>query len=192
MTGPLEWLSQTPLENRKADKLIATAAPRVIRRLQSAERSVLREAAASDLAQRRSFVSAHFATLRSAAEQHIIAHIQSKIALIDPSLSSDARRAALQRLIAEQEAALAHVRQDIKQASRHARRALGTALNRRAAARRTWLLVRHAAEYKRCLALFGIAPGSSHVRRRAHSARAWIRVSKPRAIQRRPAPGRQN
>ncbi len=136
MTGPLEWLSQAPLENRKADKLIFFSAPIAIRGIQMAERDLLRAAFSAEVAERKRAVSAQFAALLAAAEQQIIAHVQGKIALIDPTLSPAARQSAIEQLIAEQAAALLQLRQDIKQQRRQARRAATSSLRGRFKKRR--------------------------------------------------------
>ena len=128
VTGPLEWLSQEPLEKRKAAKLIVFSAPKTIRGIQMAERGLLRSAHSAEVADRRRAIGAEFAALLKAAEQRIVAHVQGKIASIDPALSMAARHAAIEQLIAEQTAAILQLKQDIKQQRRHARRAAGTSL----------------------------------------------------------------
>ena len=50
MTGPLEWLSQEPLENRKADSLIVFTAPIALRGIQMAERDLHRAAHSAEIA----------------------------------------------------------------------------------------------------------------------------------------------
>ncbi len=102
VTGPLEWLSQEPLEKRKATKLIVFSAPKTIRGIQMAERGVLRSAHSAEVADRKRAISAEFAALLAAAEQRIVAHVQGKIAAIDPALSMAARHAAIEQFIAEQ------------------------------------------------------------------------------------------
>jgi hypothetical protein len=155
VTGPLEWLSQAPLENRKADKLIFFSAPIAIRGIQMAERDLLRAAYRTDVVDRKRAISAQFAALLAAAEQQIIAHVQGKIALIDPTLSPAARRAAIEQLIAEQTAAITQLKQDIKQQRRQARRAAGAGLHRKFKKRRHGLTERHAAEREESRIYFG-------------------------------------
>jgi len=155
VTGPLEWLSQAPLENRKADKLIFFSAPIAIRGIQMAERDLLRAAFSAEVAERKRAVSAQFAALLAAAEQQIIAHVQGKIALIDRALSPAARQSAIEQLIAEQSAALLQLRQDIKQQRRQARRAAGAGLHRKFRKRRRVLVARHAVEREETREYFG-------------------------------------
>jgi len=155
VTGPLEWLSQAPLENRKADKLIFFSAPIAIRGIHMAERDVLRAALSAEVADRKRAISAQFAALLAAAEQQIIAHVRGKIALIDPALSPAARQAAIEQLIAEQTAAITQLKQDIKQQRRHARRAASLALRGRFKKRRRELVARHAAEREESRDYFG-------------------------------------
>ena len=96
-----------------------------------AERGLLRSAHSAEVADRRRSISAEFAALLAAAEQRIIAHVQGKIASIDPALSMAARHAAIEQFIAEQTAAILQLKQDIKQQRRHARCAAGTSLRGR-------------------------------------------------------------
>ena len=155
VTGPLEWLSQEPLEKRKAAKLIVFSAPKAIRGIQMAERGVLRSAFSAEVADRRRAISAEFAALLAAAEQRIVAHVQGKIAAIDPALSMAARHAAIEQFIAEQTAAILQLKQDIKQQRRHARRAAGASLRGRFKKRRRSLAARHAVEREETKAAFG-------------------------------------
>lgn len=155
MTGPLEWLSQAPLENRKADKLIFFSAPIAIRGIQMAERDLLRDSFSAEVAARRRDINASFAAIRTAAEQQIIAHVQGRIALIDPALSLAARQAAIEQLIAEQTAALRQLRQDIRQRRRLASRAVGAGHRGRFRKRRRALIERHAAEREESREYFG-------------------------------------
>lgn len=172
MTGHLQWLSQAPLENRKADKLITLEAPRALRGIQSAERDVARAAHRADVADRKRAISARFAALLSAAEQQIIAHVQRKIAAIDPTLSPAARRAAIEQLVAEQAAALARLRQDIVQQRRQARRAVARALNSGFKRRNRSIVAQHAIEREQSHAMVGAA--TAH-RKRLPRAFAAIR-----------------
>jgi len=146
VTGPLEWLSQAPLENRKAGKLIFFSAPKAIRGIQMAERDLLRAAHSAEANERKRAISAQYAALLKAAEQRIIAHVQGKIAAIDPTLSLSARQAAIEQLIAEQSAAILQLRQDIKQQRRQARRAATARLHGRFRKRRRDLVHRHGVE----------------------------------------------
>lgn len=155
MTGPLEWLSQAPLENRKADQLIFISAPIAIRGIQMAERDLLRDTYRAEIAERKRAITAQFAALLAAAEQQIIAHVRGKIALIDQALSPAARRAAIEQLIAEQTAALAQLKQDIKQQRRHAKRVAIASLRGRFKRRRRTLVAHHAVERKESRAHFG-------------------------------------
>ena len=120
-----------------------------------AERGVLRTAYSSEVADRKRAVSAEFAALLAAAEQRIIAHVQGKIASIDPALSMAARHAAIEQFIAEQTAAILQLKQDIKQQRRHARRAAGTSLRGRFKKRRRALVARHAVEREETKTAFG-------------------------------------
>ena len=111
-----------------------------------AERGLLRSAHSAEVADRRRSISAEFAALLAAAEQRIVAHVQGKIASIDPALSMAARHAAIEQFIAEQTAAILQLKQDIKQQRRHARRAAGASLRGRFKKRRRALVARHAVE----------------------------------------------
>lgn len=170
MTGPLEWLSQAPLETRKAEHLIALSAPVALRCIQMAERNLLRSAYGAEVSDRKRAVGDQFTALLAAAEQRIIAHVQGKIALIDPRLSSAARRAAIEQLIAEQSAAIVHLRQDIKQQRRQARRAATAGPRTRFKKLRRTLVADHATERKSTLNLFGIPPNPRHRSPRTFSA----------------------
>ncbi|MGO9547301.1 MAG: hypothetical protein ACLPPF_21225 [Rhodomicrobium sp.] len=120
-----------------------------------AERGVLRTAHSAEASERKRAIGAQFAALLKAAEQRIIAHVQGKIAAINPTLSFSARQAAIEQLIAEQTAALLQLRQDIKQQRRHARRAAGASLRGRFKRRRRSLAARHAVEREVTRAAFG-------------------------------------
>lgn len=120
-----------------------------------AERGLLRSAHSAEVADRRRAVSAEFAALLAAAEQRIIAHVQGKIASIDPALSMAARHAAIEQFIAEQTAAILQLKQDIKQQRRHARRAAGASLRGRFKKRRRALVARHAVEREQTKTAFG-------------------------------------
>ena len=183
MTGPLEWLSQAPLETRKAEQLIALSAPVALRGIQMAERNLLRSAYGAEVSDRRRAVGDQFAALLAAAEQRIITHIQGKIALIDPTLSSAARRAAIEQLIAEQSAAIVHLRQDIKQQRRQARRAASAGPRGKFKKLRRALVVDHATERKSTLSLFGTLDHPRHRPHRAFSAtRRMIPLLKMRRL----------
>lgn len=143
--------------------MIILEAPLAIRRIQTAERDVLRAAFSAEVADRRRAISAQFAALLAAAEQQIIAHVQGKIALIDPTLSPAARRAAIEQLIAEQTAAITQLKQDIKQQRRQARRAVGASLRVRIKKTQRALIQHHAVERLQMQQVFG---GPFHLRRR--------------------------
>ena len=155
VAGHLEWLSQAPLENRKAGKLIVFSAPKAFRGIQMAERGLLRDAYSAEVAERRRAISAQFVALLKSAEQRIIAHVQGKIAAIDPTLSLAARHAAIEQLIAEQTAAILQLKQDIKQQRRHARRAASASLRGRFKKRRHVLVASHAVEREKVRDFFG-------------------------------------
>jgi hypothetical protein len=177
VTGPLEWLSQEPLEKRKAAKLIVFSAPKTIRGIQMAERGVLRGAYSAEVADRRRAIGAEFAALLKAAEQRIVAHVQGKIASIDPALSMAARHAAIEQFIAEQTAAILQLKQNIKQQCRHARRAAGISLRGRFKKRRRALVARHAIEREETRTAFGARHA---VWQRPHRAFPAIRRMIPR------------
>jgi hypothetical protein len=120
-----------------------------------AERGLLRTAHSAEASERKRAIGAQFAALLKAAEQRIIAHVQGKIAAIDPTLSFSARQAAIEQLIAEQTAALLQLRQDIKQQRRHARRAAGASLRGRFKRRWRALVARHAIEREEARGVFG-------------------------------------
>ena len=120
-----------------------------------AERGVLRSAYRTEVADRRRSISAEFAALLAAAEQRIIAHVQGKIAAIDPALSMAARHAAIEQFIAEQTAAILQLKQDIKQQRRHARRLAGTSFRGKFKKRRRALVARHVLERQETRATFG-------------------------------------
>ncbi len=159
MTGPLEWLSQAPLENRKAERLIMFAAPAAVRGVQMAERALLRAGCSAEIADRKRAISAQFTAFLAAAEQQIIAHVQGKIALIDQALSPAARRAAIEQLMAEQAAALIQLRQDIKLQRRRAQRSASASHQRKFKKRRHAVVAGHAGERDRSRSAFG-APSS--------------------------------
>ena len=75
------------------------------------------------MASRLAAINAHFGSLLAAAEARLIAHVQGRIAQIDPGLSPAARMAAIERLNSEQVGALARLRQDIGQERKQALRA---------------------------------------------------------------------
>lgn len=152
--------------------MIVLSAPAAFRGIQTAERDVLRAAHRAELADRRRAISAQLAALLAAAEQRIIAHVQGKIFLIDPALSPAARRAAIEQLIAEQTAAIAQLKQDIKQQRRQARRAAGATLRVRIKKNRHALVQRHADEREQMRLVLG---ATSHLRRRSRRALPAIR-----------------
>jgi hypothetical protein len=94
-----------------------------VRSLHGAERALLLAAHQVAVAAKRTSIAAAFASLLSAAEQRIVAHVAGRIAAIDPKLSLAARMAEIARLKAEQEAALVRLRQDIAAERRVASRA---------------------------------------------------------------------
>ena len=61
-----------------------------MRAISTAERQLLDAAHRAAVASKLAAIAAHFGGLLSSAEQQIIAHVQGKIALIDPSLSQAA------------------------------------------------------------------------------------------------------
>ena len=88
----------------------------------AAERQLLDAAHRVDVNASVAAITAHFAALLASAEAGIIAHVQGRIAQIDPSLSPAQRRAAIEQLQAEQVTAIARLQTDIRQESRQARR----------------------------------------------------------------------
>ena len=174
MTGPLAWLNQAPLENRKANKLIFMSAPIAIRSIQMAERDLLREAFSADVATRKRAVAAQFSALLSAATQQIIAHVQGKIAAVDPSLSLAARSAAIEQLMAEQNAAIAQLRQDNKLQRRQANRTASMSLRGKFGIRKRTLVQRHAIERGDIQDYFGLARRSRRPHRAFEATRSLI------------------
>jgi hypothetical protein len=192
VTGPLERPSQGAPENRKAtNRKTAIATNRTpstaLRGLHAAERQLLDAAHRAAVADKRAVVSAHFSSLLSSAEQRIIAHVLGRIAAIDPTLSIADRQAAIQRLQAEQEAALARLRQDIGQERRNTLRAALAALSVGHRSRKAALSRRQAAErvgLRRASSPSVFIHGQRHLRR--PSVR---RIAAKLSIRSRPSPG---
>ena len=151
MTGHLERPSQEAPENRKAKISEARrrkpASPRdAVRSLHAAERALLLARHRAAVADKRASIAAAFVSLLSAAEQRIIAHVQGRIASVDPDLPISARMAEIERLRAEQEAALLRLRQDIAGGRRAALRSAMTALSSAFCRERAGLSGRHCSE----------------------------------------------
>lgn len=117
-----------------------------MRSLHAAERALLLARHRAVVAGKRSSIAAAFTSLLSAAEQRIIAHVQGRIASVDPGLPLSARMAEIERLRAEQEAALARLRQDIAGERRSALRSGVAALSSAFRRERAALSGRHCAE----------------------------------------------
>ena len=100
----------------------------------AAERQLLDAAHRAEVDVKVAAITAQFAALLASAEAGIVAHVQGRIAQIDPSLSPAQRRAAIEQLQAEQVTAIARRQNDIRQESRQARR---TAILALAAGHRT-------------------------------------------------------
>ena len=94
----------------------------------AAERQLLDAAHRAEVNASVAAITAHFAALLASAETRIIAHVQGRIAQIDPSLSPAQRRAAIEQLQAEQFIAIARLQNDIRQERRQARRTAMSAL----------------------------------------------------------------
>ena len=94
----------------------------------AAERQLLDAAHRADVNASVAAITAQFAALLASAEAGIVAHVQGRIAQIDPSLSPAQRRAAIEQLQAEQVTAIARLQNDIRQESRQARRSAMSAL----------------------------------------------------------------
>ena len=88
----------------------------------AAERQLLDAAHRAEVGAKVASITGHFASLLAAAEARIIAHVHGRIAQIDPTLSPAQRVAAIEQLQAEQAAALARLRDDIRLERRQARR----------------------------------------------------------------------
>jgi hypothetical protein len=123
-----------------------------------AERAVLRENYSDDAAARRRVVHAQFASLLAAAEQRIIAHIRAKILAIDPTLSLDARLAAIARLDGEQADALSQLRLEMRQQKRRALQATRSARRSHFKRIRRDFTERHVIERAEIYGLLGIRP----------------------------------
>ena len=100
----------------------------------AAERQLLDAAHRADVDAQVAAITAHFASLLASAEAGIIAHVQGRIAQIDPALLPAQRRAAIEQLQAEQLTAIARLQNDIRQETRQAR---STAMSALAADHRT-------------------------------------------------------
>ena len=100
----------------------------------AAERQLLDAAHRAEVDVKVAAITAQFAALLASAEAGIVAHVQGRIAQIDPGLSPAQRRAAIEQLQAEQVTAIARLQNDIRQESRQARR---TAISALAAGHRT-------------------------------------------------------
>ena len=117
-------------------------------------------------------ITGYFASLLSAAEARIITHVHSRIALIDPALPPAERFAAIERLHAEQAAALARLQQDIGQERRQSRRSGVASLVAGHRARRRALSRRHATDRIAWARMMGVRPaGISTAKRRRPSVR---------------------
>ena len=99
-----------------------------MRGLFAAERQLLDAAHRADVDAKVAAITAHFAALLASAEAGIIAHVQGRIAQIDPALSPTQRRAAIEQLQGEQITAIARLQNDIRQELRQARRTAMSAL----------------------------------------------------------------
>jgi hypothetical protein len=139
-----------------------------MRGLHAAERQLLDAAHRAAVANKRAAISAHYSALLSSAEQRIIAHVLGRIAAIDPTLSIADRQAAIQRLRAEQEAALARLRHDVGQERRNTLRAALSALSVGHRARKAALSRRQAAErvgLRMASGTSGFIQGPRHIHR---------------------------
>jgi hypothetical protein len=139
-----------------------------MRAINAAERQLLDAAHRAAVASKLAAIAAHFTALLSSAEQQIIAHVQGKIGSIDPNLTPQQRHAALERLRAEQEAALAQLRQSIGLEQAQARRSARAGLVAGHRVRKQALGRRHVAA-RTALSRFG---GVSVIRS-THHQRQW-------------------
>lgn len=173
VAGPLERPSQGAPENRKAEyRKTAMANSRTpssaLRGVHAAERQLLDAAYRADIANKRATITAHFSSLLSSAEQRIIAHVAGRIGAIDPKMPIAERQTMIERLQAEQEAALARLRQDIGQERRNTLRSVLAVLSAGHRARKSALSRRQAAErvgMRRVSGTSGFHPRAALVRR---------------------------
>lgn len=117
-----------------------------MRSLHAAERALLLARHRAAVADRRASIAAAFTSLLAAAEQRIIAHVEGRIASVDPGLPLSARIAEIERLRAEQETALLRLRQDIAGERRAALRSGIAALSSAFRRERSALSGRHCSE----------------------------------------------
>lgn len=154
MTGTLERPSQDAPETRKAappkvERRKPASARAAVRSLHAAEQALLLAAHQAAVAQKRGAIAAAFASLLSAAEARIIAHVQGRMAGIAPSLSAAERMAEIERLKAEQDAALSRVRLDVAAEKRAALRSAASGLSLTYRRERAALAGRHVADRSR-------------------------------------------
>ena len=124
--------------------------------MHAAERLLLDAAHRAEVAGKTAAIMGYFASLLSAAEARIIAHVQGRVALLSPSLSLAERVVAIERLQAEQAAALSRLRQDIGQERRQARSSGVASLVAGHRTRRRALSHRRAAERVASAVMIGI------------------------------------
>ena len=94
----------------------------------AAERQLLDAAHRAEVNASVAAITAQFAALLASAEAGIVAHVQGRIAQIDPALSPAQRRAAIEQLQGEQVTAIARLQNDIRQERRQAQRTATAAL----------------------------------------------------------------
>ena len=124
----------------------------------AAERQLLDAAHRTEVASKIAAITGYFASLLASAEARIVAHVQGRIALIDPSLPPVQRFAAIERLHAEQAAALARLQLDIGQERRQSRRSgIGTLVAGHRTRRRA-LSHRHIAARAALTLMIGVRP----------------------------------